>query len=142
LQDYLSILALLALSAPFRFCKLQIPLTEGETDPVSGHHFQINNLAESAAMILRGYSYSSLGSSWNYRIDNVPVLFRVSIKPVSDELLSTVFLFALLKSRSRSRLGAGWGSKVKFDAAISQSVVKTKVGSQSSEHGCRRNGQT
>jgi hypothetical protein len=38
LQDRLGILALLALSAPFRICKLQIPLAEGETDPVSGHH--------------------------------------------------------------------------------------------------------
>jgi hypothetical protein len=35
-----SILALLALSAPFRICKLQILLAARETDPVSGHHFQ------------------------------------------------------------------------------------------------------
>jgi hypothetical protein len=40
LQDRLGILALLALSAPFRICKLQIPLADGETDPVSGHHLE------------------------------------------------------------------------------------------------------
>jgi hypothetical protein len=28
------------LSAPFRICKLQIPLARGETDPVSGHHIE------------------------------------------------------------------------------------------------------
>jgi hypothetical protein len=38
LQDRLGILALLALSAPFRICKLQIQLAGQETDPVSGHH--------------------------------------------------------------------------------------------------------
>ena len=38
LQDRLGILALLALSAPFRICKLQILLATRETDPVSGHH--------------------------------------------------------------------------------------------------------
>ncbi len=38
LQDRLGILALLALSAPFRFCRLQILLAKRETDPVSGHH--------------------------------------------------------------------------------------------------------
>jgi hypothetical protein len=43
LQERLGILALLALSAPFRMCKLQILLVARETDPVSGHHF-INNL--------------------------------------------------------------------------------------------------
>jgi hypothetical protein len=36
LQHRLGILALLALSAPFRICKLQIPLAARETDPVSG----------------------------------------------------------------------------------------------------------
>jgi hypothetical protein len=40
LQDRLGILALLALSAPFRICKLQIPLATRETDPVSGHHLE------------------------------------------------------------------------------------------------------
>ena len=35
-----STLALLALSAPFRICKLQILLAARVTDPVSGHHFQ------------------------------------------------------------------------------------------------------
>jgi hypothetical protein len=40
LQDRLGILALLALSAPFRICKLQIPLVRRETDPVSGHHLE------------------------------------------------------------------------------------------------------
>jgi len=40
LQDRLGILALLALSAPFRICKLLIPLVDGETDPVSGHHLE------------------------------------------------------------------------------------------------------
>jgi hypothetical protein len=34
LQDRLGILALLVLSAPFRICKLQIPLASRETDPV------------------------------------------------------------------------------------------------------------
>jgi hypothetical protein len=38
LQDRLGILALLALSAPFRICKLQIPLPR-RFDPVSGHHY-------------------------------------------------------------------------------------------------------
>jgi hypothetical protein len=38
LQERLGILAPLALSAPFRICKLQIPLAAAETDPVSGHH--------------------------------------------------------------------------------------------------------
>jgi hypothetical protein len=38
LQDRLGIRALLALPAPFRICKLQIPLAARETDPVSGHH--------------------------------------------------------------------------------------------------------
>jgi hypothetical protein len=36
----LGILALLALSAPFRICKLQILLAKRETDPVSGHHLK------------------------------------------------------------------------------------------------------
>ena len=40
LQDRLGILALLALSAPFRICKLQILLATRETDPVSGHHLK------------------------------------------------------------------------------------------------------
>jgi hypothetical protein len=40
LQDRLGILSLLALSAPFRICKLQIPLAMQETDPVSGHHLE------------------------------------------------------------------------------------------------------
>jgi hypothetical protein len=40
LQDCLGILALLALSAPFRICKLQISLAAQETDPVSGHHLE------------------------------------------------------------------------------------------------------
>ena len=40
LQDRLGILTLLALSAPFRICKLQIPLVDRETDPVSGHHLE------------------------------------------------------------------------------------------------------
>jgi hypothetical protein len=40
LQERLGILALLALSAPFRICKLQIPLAAAETDPVSGHHIE------------------------------------------------------------------------------------------------------
>jgi hypothetical protein len=44
LQERLGILALLAFPAPFRICKLQIPLVARETDPVSGHHFIINNL--------------------------------------------------------------------------------------------------
>jgi hypothetical protein len=43
LQERLGILALLALPAPFRICKLQIPFAARETDPVSGHH-KINNL--------------------------------------------------------------------------------------------------
>ena len=38
LQERLGILALLALSAPFRICKFQILLAARETDPVSGHH--------------------------------------------------------------------------------------------------------
>ena len=38
LQERLGILALFALSAPFRMCKLLIPLLARETDPVSGHH--------------------------------------------------------------------------------------------------------
>lgn len=38
LQERLGILALLALPAPFRICKLQIPLPARETAPVSGHH--------------------------------------------------------------------------------------------------------
>jgi len=38
LQERLGILALLALPAPFRICKLQILLATRETDPVSGHH--------------------------------------------------------------------------------------------------------
>jgi hypothetical protein len=33
LQERLGILALFALSAPFRICKLQIPLAARETDP-------------------------------------------------------------------------------------------------------------
>jgi hypothetical protein len=40
LQERLGILALLALSAPFRICKLQILLAAAETDPVSGHHLE------------------------------------------------------------------------------------------------------
>jgi hypothetical protein len=40
LQERLGILALLALPAPFRICKLQIPLAARETDPVSGHHLE------------------------------------------------------------------------------------------------------
>jgi hypothetical protein len=40
LQKRLGILALLALSAPFRICKLQISLAGRETDPVSGHHLE------------------------------------------------------------------------------------------------------
>jgi hypothetical protein len=40
LQDHLGILALLALSAPFRICKLQIPLVRRETDPASGYHLE------------------------------------------------------------------------------------------------------
>jgi hypothetical protein len=51
LQERLGILALLALSAPFRFCNLQILLAKRETDPVSGHHFQINNLGERRALL-------------------------------------------------------------------------------------------
>jgi hypothetical protein len=47
LQDRLGILALLALSAPFRICKLQIPLARRETDPVSGHH--ISNQLENSS---------------------------------------------------------------------------------------------
>ena len=39
LQDRLGILALLELPAPFRICKLQIPLATRETDPVSGYHW-------------------------------------------------------------------------------------------------------
>jgi hypothetical protein len=39
LQDRLGILALLALSAPFRICKLHIPLASRETDPVSATTF-------------------------------------------------------------------------------------------------------
>jgi hypothetical protein len=35
LQDRLGTLAL---PAPFRICKLLIPLSDGETDPASGHH--------------------------------------------------------------------------------------------------------
>jgi hypothetical protein len=38
LQDRLGILALCALFAPFRICKLLILLASRETDPVSGHH--------------------------------------------------------------------------------------------------------
>jgi len=44
LQDRLGILALLALSAPFRICKLQIPLAARATDPVSGHHIHYTPL--------------------------------------------------------------------------------------------------
>jgi hypothetical protein len=40
LQERLGILALLALPALFRICKLQIPLATRETDPVSGHHLE------------------------------------------------------------------------------------------------------
>ena len=40
LQERLGILALLALYAPFRICKLHIPLLNRETDPVSGHHLE------------------------------------------------------------------------------------------------------
>jgi hypothetical protein len=40
LQERLGILALLALYAPFRIFKLLIPLADGETDPVSGHHLE------------------------------------------------------------------------------------------------------
>jgi hypothetical protein len=40
LQERLGILALLALSARFRICKLLIPLVDGETDPVSGLHLE------------------------------------------------------------------------------------------------------
>jgi hypothetical protein len=50
LQDRLGILALLSLSAPFRICKLQIPLARRETDPVSGHHI-FNNLQAHRATI-------------------------------------------------------------------------------------------
>ena len=39
LQERLGILALLALPAPFRICKLQIPLAARETDPVSSAPF-------------------------------------------------------------------------------------------------------
>src|ERR1035437_7753435 len=42
LQERLGILALFALLSPFRMCKLQIPLAERETDPVSGHHIPRN----------------------------------------------------------------------------------------------------
>jgi hypothetical protein len=56
-------------------------------------------------------------------------------------LLSSVFLFALLKSRSRSRLGAGLGFETRVDAAIYRPVLKTKVGSQSSEHGVSATGK-
>jgi hypothetical protein len=38
LQEQSGILALLALLATFRICKLQISLAGRETDPVSGHH--------------------------------------------------------------------------------------------------------
>ncbi len=38
LHERLGILGLLALSAPFRICKLQIPLLAAETGPVSGNH--------------------------------------------------------------------------------------------------------
>jgi hypothetical protein len=38
LQDRLGILALLAVSAPFGFCKLMILLAVRETNPASGHH--------------------------------------------------------------------------------------------------------
>jgi hypothetical protein len=41
LQERLGILALCALSAPFRMCNLLIPLATRETDPVSGHHLPI-----------------------------------------------------------------------------------------------------
>jgi len=44
LLEHFVILALLALSAPFRIYNLQILLAGGETDPVSGHHI-LNNLA-------------------------------------------------------------------------------------------------
>ena len=50
LQDRLGILALLALSSPFRICKLQIPLATRETDPVSVHHI-FNNLQAHRATI-------------------------------------------------------------------------------------------
>ena len=40
LRERLGILALLALSAPFRICKLQILLATRETDPVSSHHLE------------------------------------------------------------------------------------------------------
>jgi hypothetical protein len=40
LQERLGILALLAFSAPFRICKLQIPIAARETDPVSGYHLE------------------------------------------------------------------------------------------------------
>jgi hypothetical protein len=40
LQERLGILALLVLPAPFRICKLQIPLAARETDPASGHHLE------------------------------------------------------------------------------------------------------
>ena len=51
-------------------------------------------------------------------------------------LLSTLFLFALLMSCvDASFLGAGWGFERRVDAAIYRSALKTKVGSQQSEHG-------
>jgi hypothetical protein len=40
LQKRFGILALSSLSAPFRICKLLIKLTDGETDPISGHHLE------------------------------------------------------------------------------------------------------
>jgi hypothetical protein len=40
LQERLGILALLELYEPFKICKLLIPLVDGETDPVSGHHLE------------------------------------------------------------------------------------------------------
>jgi hypothetical protein len=60
LQDCLGILALLALSAPFRICKLLIPLAAGETDPVSGHHLESTtyNISTKASKMLEAFVIS------------------------------------------------------------------------------------
>jgi hypothetical protein len=40
-RDLQKRLDILALSAPFRICRLQILLAERETDSISGYHLQI-----------------------------------------------------------------------------------------------------
>jgi hypothetical protein len=96
LQDRLGILALLAVSAPFRICKLQIPLAGRETDPVSGHHIFNNLQAHRATITFRNVPTARRSLS-------TPTPLVAKSSPLAEYLGEGKGLRLLLRTNAKAR---------------------------------------